>query len=183
MEEKKKSNIVVIKVGSSVLASDHSGLSEDRIRDIADGVGSIRKKGISVILVSSGAIAAGIKILKLCSRPESLPEVQACAAIGQAEMMKKYDEAFKHAGLLVAQVLLTQDDINDRERYLNARNTLFALLERESVIPIINENDTVSTEEIKFGDNDRLSSLVASMMGADKLLILSDVDGLSIIDL
>ncbi len=182
MEEKKKSHIVVIKVGSSVLTKDAGGLSEDRIRDIADDVAAIRKKGLSVILVSSGAIAAGIKILKLRSRPESLPEIQACAAIGQAEMMKKYGEAFKRADLLVAQVLLTQDDINDRERYLNARNTLFALLEQENVIPVINENDTVSTEEIKFGDNDRLSSLVASMMGSDKLVILSDVDGLYKID-
>ncbi|MCG2704744.1 MAG: glutamate 5-kinase [Candidatus Omnitrophica bacterium] len=179
---KKKDHICVVKIGSSVLAKDSGGIDEDRIKDIAEQVGAVRKKGLAVILVSSGAIAAGIKILKLGARPESLPDVQACAAIGQAEMMKKYEEAFRRVDLLVAQVLLTQDDINDRERYLNARNTLFALLAQDIVIPIINENDTVSTEEIKFGDNDRLSSLVASLIGADKLIIMSDVDGLYKID-
>lgn len=179
MENNKKKNIIcVVKIGSSVLAKDSGGIDEDRIKDIAGQVASLRKKGLTMILVSSGAIAAGIKTLKLRARPDSLPEAQACAAVGQAEMMKEYDEAFRPFGLLVAQVLLTQDDINDRERYLNARNTLFALLAREIVIPVINENDTVSTEEIKFGDNDRLSSLVASLVGADRLIIMSDVDGL-----
>jgi len=173
-----KSKIIVVKIGSSVLAKEGGGLDDSRIQNIAGQIDALRKKGLDVVLVSSGAIAAGIKLLKLDSRPESLPQIQACAAIGQAEMMKKYDEHFKQHGLQVAQVLLTQDDINNRGRYLNARNTLLALLTHEGVIPIINENDTVSTEEIKFGDNDRLSSLVANLVGADKLIIMSDVDGL-----
>ncbi len=179
---KNKNTVYVVKVGSSVLAKDSGGIDEGRIGDIAEQIAAAREKGIAVILVSSGAIAAGMKILGLDSRPKSLPEAQACAAVGQAEMMKKYDDAFRRLNFLVAQVLLTRDDINDRERYLNARNTLFALLERDIVIPVINENDTVSTEEIKFGDNDRLSSLVASLIGADKLIIMSDVDGLYRID-
>ncbi|MDP3789555.1 MAG: glutamate 5-kinase, partial [Candidatus Omnitrophota bacterium] len=174
MENKLK--IIVVKIGSSVLAKDSAGLNDSRIQNIAEQISALRKKGYAVILVSSGAIAAGIKLLKLHTRPEFLPEVQACAAIGQAEMMKKYDEHFRHHGLVAAQVLLTQDDINNRERYLNARNTLTALLSHDGVIPIINENDTVSTEEIKFGDNDRLSGLVASLIEADKLIIMSDVD-------
>ena len=176
--ENKSKKIIVVKIGSSVLAKDTGGLDDSRIQNIAEQVDALRKKGFDVVLVSSGAIAAGIKLLKLHSRPESLPQVQACAAIGQAEMMKKYDAHFTRYGLQVAQVLLTQDDINNRERYLNARNTLLALLTHEGVVPVINENDTVSTEEIKFGDNDRLSSLVANLIEADKLIILSDVDGL-----
>ncbi len=179
----KKSKIIVVKIGSSVLAKDSAGLNDNRIQNIAEQINALRKKGYAFILVSSGAIAAGIKLLKLHARPESLPEIQACAAIGQAEMMKKYDEHFRCYGLKAAQVLLTQDDINNRERYLNARNTLTALLSYDGVIPVINENDTVSTEEIKFGDNDRLSGLVASLIEADKLIIMSDVDGLYKFDL
>lgn len=182
MEDKQKSHIVVVKIGSSVLADEAGGLDENRINEIAEQVDRIYKKPaekrLDVVLVSSGAIAAGIKLLKLTSRPGSLPEIQACAAVGQAELMKKYDEAFRKHGLFVAQVLLTQDDINNRERYLNARNTLLALLTRLDIVPVINENDTVSTEEIKFGDNDKLASLVASLIEADKLIIMSDVDGL-----
>lgn len=178
MVNSNKSKIIVVKIGSSVLARESGGLDDSRIQNIAEQICAIRKKGFDVILVSSGAIAAGIKLLKLHARPESLPQIQACAAIGQAEMMKKYDEHFRHHGVQVAQVLLTQDDINNRERYLNARNTLLALLTHEGVIPVINENDTVSTDEIRFGDNDRLSSLVANLIQADKLIIMSDVDGL-----
>ncbi|MBL7070653.1 MAG: glutamate 5-kinase [Candidatus Omnitrophica bacterium] len=177
MAQKNSNKTIVIKVGTSVLASEQSTLDTDVLKNIADGVDRVKKMGFGVIIVTSGAILVGMRIIGLDKRPEYLPEVQACAATGQAELMRSYDEQFKKLNHLTAQVLLTQDDINNRARYLNARNTLLALLKR-GIVPIVNENDTVSTEEIKFGDNDRLSSLVASLIEADKLIIMSNVDGL-----
>lgn len=133
--------------------------------------------GHSVILVSSGAIRAGMARLQLAGRPRSIPQKQAAAAVGQSLLMHTYAEAFDPHRLLVAQVLLTRDDLRDRARYLNARNTFAALL-RSRVVPIVNENDTVAVEEIKFGDNDTLAALVASLVEAETLLLLSDVAGL-----
>jgi glutamate 5-kinase len=169
--------ILVIKIGTSVLADEKGGLDANIVEHIVEQVARIKERGFGAVLVTSGAIVVGMQLLGLKKRPEYLPEIQACAAIGQAHLMRIYDEHFKKFGFLTAQVLLTQDDVNNRTRYLNARNTLLALLKKGS-IPIINENDTVSTEEIKFGDNDRLSSLVANLIEADKLVIMSDVDGL-----
>lgn len=128
-------------------------------------------------MVSSGAIAAGMAALGLKQRPKNLHELQACAAIGQSKLMAIYDELFAARGIVVAQVLLTHDDLNDRQRHLNARNTLETLLAR-GVVPVINENDTVAVEKIKFGDNDRLGALTATLIDADALIILSHVEGL-----
>ena len=128
-------------------------------------------------MVSSGAIGSGMGLLKLKERPKTLSKLQACAAVGQLHLMQAYDDLFRAHSLLTAQVLLTQEDLNDRQRYLNAKNTLLTLL-GEGVVTIVNENDTVSTDEIKFGDNDKLSSLVANLIEADLLILLSNVDGL-----
>ena len=177
MAKRIAAKILVIKIGTSVLTGEGNSLDTDIIKDITEQVAEIKKNGFAVIIVTSGAIVVGMQLLHLNKRPEYLPEIQACAAIGQAQLMKIYDDHFKKVKLTTAQVLLTQDDINDRTRYLNARNTMLALLEKD-VIPIVNENDTVSTEEIKFGDNDRLSSLVANLIEAQKLIIMSNVDGL-----
>jgi glutamate 5-kinase len=160
---------LVIKVGSGVVGSG----MEPLIAQIAQ----LRRDGRQVILVSSGAIAAGMGVLGLKQRPRSLAQLQACAAIGQGKLMAAYDGLFGKHGLHVAQVLLTHDDLRSRQRHLNARNTLLQLLD-DGVIPVINENDTVAVEEIKFGDNDRLSALVATLVDADLLIILSHVEGL-----
>ena len=168
---------LVVKVGSSLLFSKTEGIDSARLHTITRQVASLSKEGVQVILVSSGAIACGTKLLGLPARPTSLPEAQAAAAVGQAKLVKYYDDDLRHKGFLTSQVLLTQDDLRDRKRYWNARNTLLSLL-RFKTIPIINENDTVATEEISWGDNDRLSSMVACLVGADLLVILSDIDGL-----
>jgi len=178
MSKKKKSSVLVIKLGTRMLTSGTTNrLCESRIRVIVSQVSELVKRGFKVVLVSSGAIGAGMGILGLKTRPQFLPKLQACAAIGQGELMKIYSKLFKAKKHTVAQVLLTQDDLDSRERYLNAKNTLNMLLD-SGVVPIVNENDTVSTEEIKLGDNDRLSSLVANLIEADKLIILTDVDNL-----
>ena len=168
---------IVVKVGSALLFSKAEGIDRERLHTVTKQVASLRKEGIQVVLVSSGAIACGTKLLGLRSRPTSLPEAQAAAAVGQAKLMQYYDDDLRHRGFLTSQVLLTQEDLRDRKRYWNARNTLLSLL-RFKTIPVINENDTVATEEISVGDNDRLSSMVACLVGADLLVILSDVDGL-----
>jgi len=167
---------VVVKVGSNVLASGKR-LDPCRIHHLALQLSSLREEGHEVILVSSGAILAGSSQLKRKGRSKDIPLKQAAAAIGQIRLMWAYQDAFQFQGQMVAQVLLTQDDIRDRSRYLNARNTLISLL-RLDVIPIINENDTVAVEEIRFGDNDQLSALVANLVDADLLIILTDLDGL-----
>jgi glutamate 5-kinase len=167
---------LVVKVGSNVLASGER-LDPCRIHHLALQLSSLREDDHEMILVSSGAILAGLSQLKWKGRPKEIPLKQAAAAIGQSRLMWAYQDAFQFQGQMVAQVLLTQDDVRDRSRYLNARNTLISLLHL-GVIPIINENDTVAVEEIRFGDNDQLSALVANLVDADLLIILTDLDGL-----
>jgi glutamate 5-kinase len=167
---------LVIKIGSSLITTSGTGVGPDRIDAVAAEIALIRG-GREVVLVTSGAIATGVARLALPERPRSIPEKQAAAAVGQSALMWHYEAAFKRHGISVGQVLLTAQDISDRTRYLNARNTLLALL-RFDVLPIVNENDTVAVEEIKVGDNDNLSALVASLIDADLLVLLTDVDGL-----
>ncbi len=173
-----KSHRIVIKVGSAVLTDSEQGLDHGRIERLVSDMASIMSRGIEVILVSSGAIAAGLAKLglkKTKNMPLSLK--QASAAIGQSGLMWAYEKTFASHGLKVAQVLLTREDLSNRTRFLNARNTIQTLL-HYGVIPIINENDTVSVDEIKFGDNDNLSGMVVHLADAALLIILSDIDGL-----
>lgn len=181
MRKKTKFKKIVIKVGTKTLTSKNGKLNKAKIRQLVSQITRLMKQGIKVILVSSGAIAEGMSVMGLRQRPENLPFLQAAAAIGQSRLMRIYNHYFHEKKIVAAQVLLTQADLNDRKRYLNARNTLNELLERKAV-PIVNENDTVSTDEIKFGDNDKLSALVANLIGADCLIILTDVDGLYCLD-
>ena len=167
---------VVVKVGSGLVTAPNVGPDPDSIERLAADVAAVRRDR-EVALVSSGAIATGMARLALPERPRLIPEKQAAAAVGQSALMWQYEIAFKRHGLMVGQVLLTAQDIGDRTRYLNARNTLLALL-AFGVVPIVNENDTVAVEEIKVGDNDNLSALVASLVEADLLILLTDVDGL-----
>ncbi|MCK9172533.1 MAG: glutamate 5-kinase [Desulfuromonas thiophila] len=167
---------VVIKIGSAVLSGD-SGLNLAQIEKLSANLWQLRQRGYDVIVVSSGAVAAGKKDLGICGRPQTIALKQAAAAIGQSRLMRFYRSAFRSRGGNVAQILLTRDDLANRRRYLNARNTLMTLLEY-GIVPIINENDTVVVDEIRFGDNDNLSSMVASLVEANLLVILSDVDGL-----
>lgn len=166
---------LVVKVGSAVVANtDGSSAIFERL---AVEMRLLKEAGVEAVIVSSGAIALGMKRLGLGTRPASIPERQAVAAVGQGSLMSSYDAAFGRHGQLVAQVLLTHDDLASRQRFLNARNTLMTLL-RLSICPVINENDTVATEELKFGDNDALSALVTNLVEADLLVILTDIDGL-----
>jgi len=169
---------VVIKVGSGVI-SDLNGLDLERIATLCEDVHALRQRGYEVILVSSAAVAAGKADLgiKGSARTLPLPIKQAAAAIGQSRLMRAYKDALRKHGLTAAQVLLTRDDLANRRRYLNARNTLMTLLEY-GVVPIINENDTVVIDEIRFGDNDNLSAMATNLVEAQLLVILSDVDGL-----
>jgi len=167
---------VVVKVGSGLITTPAAGADQGRIDALADEIAAARD-GREVVLVSSGAIVTGMARLALSERPQSIPEKQAAAAVGQSALMWHYEAAFKRHGITVGQVLLTAEDIADRARYLNARNTLQALL-RFGVLPVVNENDTVAVEEIKVGDNDNLSALVAACVDADLLVLLTDVDGL-----
>ena len=167
----------VIKVGSALLTDDGKGINETVISSWAAQIATMREQGIEVVMVSSGAVAAGIKRLGWPHRPETMHELQAAAAVGQSELVHTYERAFGAHGLHCAQILLTHADLANRQRYLNARNTLNTLLEL-GVIPIINENDTVATEEIRFGDNDNLAALVANIVDADVLVVLTDQNGL-----
>jgi glutamate 5-kinase len=168
---------VVVKVGSGLITLPNQGPSAERISRLAADVAQLVKDRREVALVSSGAIATGMARLRLAARPRSIPEKQAAAAVGQSALMWHYEQAFKKHGIQVGQVLLTGQDISDRSRYLNARNTLLALLEF-GVLPVVNENDTVAVDEIKVGDNDNLAALVAHLIDADLLVLLTDVDGL-----
>ncbi|MBI2884376.1 MAG: glutamate 5-kinase [Candidatus Methylomirabilis oxyfera] len=168
---------LVVKVGSAVLSKGERALHQATLERIARELIWLRKKGYQVVLVSSGAILAGMDRLGLTERPGSIPLKQAAAAVGQSLLMRRYEEIFAPYGQKLGQLLLTQDDFRSRHRYLNARNTLFTLLHL-GVLPVINENDTVAVEEIRFGDNDHLSALVATLLGADLLVILTDLDGL-----
>ena len=167
---------IVIKIGSSLFCTGNV-LDFSFVQGIAQQIALLRQEGREILLVSSGAIALGMSLLKLAGRPKELSQLQAVAAIGQNELMNMYRGFFEKHDAHCAQVLLTWEDFDSRKRYLNAKNTLLTILKLGS-IPIINENDTVSTEEIKFGDNDRLSALVAAAVSADLLVMLSDIDGL-----
>lgn len=166
---------VIVKIGSGVISTD-DGLDQAMLDSIASDLCDLRQQGLEVIVVSSGAVAAGKGQLGIVGRPQTIPQKQAAAAIGQTRIIRAYKETFLARGHMVAQVLLTRDDLSNRRRYLNARNTLTTLLEY-GVTPIVNENDTVVVEEIRFGDNDNLSALVTSLIEGDLLVILSDVDG------
>jgi glutamate 5-kinase len=172
-----KTRRVVVKIGSRILVNDHQGLDETRLASLVAQMAGERQAGRQVICVSSGAVAAGLRELGYTARPTDLPSIQASAAIGQARLMQLYRTLFAQHGLNVAQVLLTHADLRSRERHLNARNTFATLLEH-GVIPIVNENDTVSVEEIRFGDNDQLSALVAMLVHADLLVMLTTTEGL-----
>ncbi|MDD5557950.1 MAG: glutamate 5-kinase [bacterium] len=172
---------IVVKVGTNVLSDDRGRISGRLVGEIARQVAALRRDGREVILVTSGAIAAGMEIMGLSRRPRSLPRLQAAAAVGQGSLMHLYAGRFGEHGARVAQILLTADDLKARHRHLNARLTIMALLEG-GIVPVINENDTVSTEEIRFGDNDILSALVAALVGADLLVILTDAPGLMTAD-
>ncbi len=168
----------VVKIGSRVLAGGQAtGVDATRIAALADEVLSLAARGVETVVVSSGAIACGVRRLGLAERPDDLPRLQAAAAAGQIALMRLYEEAFSARGRVAAQVLLTHADVADRRRFLNARGTLRALLDLGAV-PIVNENDTVATAEIRFGDNDNLSADVAAMVEADLLVLLTDVEGL-----
>jgi glutamate 5-kinase len=167
---------VVVKVGSNVLTEDH-GLNLRAIRSISRQICRLIDDEIEIILVSSGAMASGIRKVGLDKRPDEIPKRQAIAAVGQAGLIMAYEKAFVRYHKKVAQILLTGDDLNNRKRYLNARNTLRMLLSWQ-VVPIINENDTVMTEEIQFGDNDNLAAMITLLMDADILVNLTDIDGL-----
>lgn len=167
---------IVVKIGSrAIVQGDRPG--EGRFQSMADQIAGLHELGRTVILVSSGAVAMGYQRLGLTKRPTLLPELQATAAVGQARLIEAYEAAFAKHGKHVAQVLLTHAEVADRKRYLNARAAMDAMIELGAV-PIINENDTISTEELQFGDNDQLASMVAPLSGADLLVLLTDVEGL-----
>ncbi len=168
---------VVVKVGSSSLTTREGGLDEVLIDSIVDQLAECRSRGAEVLLVSSGAIAAGLAPLGLAKRPRGLAAQQAAASVGQGLLVHRYRDSFARHGLVTGQVLLTLEDVTRRQHYRNSRQTLATLLEM-GVVPIVNENDTVATHEIRFGDNDRLAALVAHQVQADLLVLLSDVDGL-----
>jgi glutamate 5-kinase len=183
-----KARRIVIKVGTNVVMRDDGRLALSQLYGIAEAVARLRLQGRDVLIVSSGAVGLGMERIGLVTRPTELAQIQACAAIGQSRLMAIYDDAFDKLGCRTAQVLLTEDDFRDPDRYSNLRSTLVSLLALR-VIPVINENDTVSTAELDhpansperqrvFGDNDKLSALVMTHIDADLLLLLSDVDGL-----
>jgi len=168
---------LVVKVGSALVTNDGRGLDRDFIADCARQIAALHAEGRQILLVSSGAIAAGMQRLGWTVRPHAMHDLQAAAAVGQMGLAQAYESTFLGLGLKAAQILLTHEDLADRTRYLNARSTLNTLLEL-GVVPIINENDTVVTDEIKFGDNDTLGALVANLVEADALIILTDQAGL-----
>ncbi len=172
---------VVVKVGSSSITTADGGIDDDRIGALADALAARAAAGIQVVLVSSGAIAAGLAPLGLPRRPRDLATQQAAASVGQGLLVARYSAAFARHGVRSGQILLTADDLMRRAHYRNAQRTLGRLLEL-GVLPIVNENDTVATDEIRFGDNDRLAALVAHVVRAGALILLSDVDGLYDVD-
>lgn len=167
----------VVKIGSALLTADGCGLDERAMSVWVAQMVALREAGIELVLVSSGAVAAGMSRLGWTARPHAVHELQAAAAVGQMELVKAWESSFDQFGYSTAQVLLTHDDLSDRKRYLNSRSTLRTLLGL-GVVPVINENDTVATDEIRFGDNDTLAALVANLVEADLLVILTDRDGM-----
>lgn len=168
---------IVVKVGSSSLTAERGGVDDERVEALVRALADRRAAGAQIVLVSSGAIATGFPSLGLRTRPRDLATQQASASVGQGMLLARYTQAFAGHGITVGQVLLTSDDVTRRNHYRNAQRTLFRLLEL-GVLPIVNENDTVATDEIRVGDNDRLAALVAHVVQADALVLLSDVDGL-----
>jgi len=168
---------LVVKVGSTLVTNEGRGLDHAAVANWAEEIAALSRDGREMVLVSSGAIAEGIKRLGWKTRPHAIHELQAAAAVGQMGLVQAYESAFATFGLRTAQILLTHDDLSDRRRYLNARSTLRTLIAL-GVIPIINENDTVTTDEIKVGDNDTLGALVANLIEADVLVLLTDQAGL-----
>lgn len=168
---------IVVKIGSSSLTSDEGGINRQKIRFFSQELSTLQQGGNQVLLVTSGAVAAGFRQIGYAKRPKHLHEKQAAAAVGQALLMQAYEEAFAKDGIGVAQILLTRSDFSNRTRIHNAQMTIEELL-KHGIIPIINENDTVSVNELKFGDNDTLSALVANLVKANQLCILTDTDGL-----
>jgi len=167
----------VIKIGSALLTNDGTALNTDGIANWVEQVVALKKQGLEVVLVSSGAVAEGMTRLGWSKRPKAIHELQAAAAVGQMGLIQTYESCFQKHNLHTAQILLTHDDLSNRQRYLNARSTLRTLLDM-NVIPVVNENDTVVTDEIRFGDNDTLAALVANLIEADGLILLTDQDGL-----
>jgi glutamate 5-kinase len=167
----------IVKIGSALLTANGQGLDQEAMADWVRQMVALQESGLELILVSSGAVAEGMVRMGLRTRPESIHELQACAAIGQMGLVQAYESFFREHGARTAQILLTHDDLSDRQRYLNARNTLRTLIEWK-VLPVINENDTVATDEIRFGDNDTLGALVANLVEADTLVILTDQEGM-----
>lgn len=167
----------VVKIGSALLTADGEGLDQKAIAGWVDQMAALRKQGIEIVLVSSGSIAEGMSRLNMTSRPHELHRLQAAAAVGQMGLIQTYESNFQRYEMHTAQVLLTHDDLSNRQRYLNARSTIRELL-KLGVVPVINENDTVVTDEIRFGDNDSLGALVANLVEADALIILTDQRGL-----
>ncbi len=167
---------VVVKIGSSILADKNGRISHNALLGVAHGIAAIRRKGIQIILVSSGAIASGMQHLGFRKKPKKIAELQACAAIGQPILMHLYQRALSAKRLHAAQILLTRSDLENKAQYANARHTIRELL-RHGVVPIINENDTVVVDEIRVGDNDNLAALVAQLVEADLLVLLTDQAG------
>lgn len=167
----------VVKIGSALLTNDGRGLDEQGIAGWVDQMAALRQQGVELVLVSSGSVAAGMHRLGMSSRPHEIHKLQAAAAVGQMGLVQTYESSFKRHGVQTAQILLTHDDLSNRKRYLNARGTLGSLL-KWGVVPVVNENDTVVTDEIRFGDNDTLAALVANLVVADVLIILTDQQGL-----
>jgi glutamate 5-kinase len=168
---------VVVKVGSSTLTYDNGAFNLRSMELLVRQLSDIHNRGIDVVLVTSGAIAAGIGKLGLKERPKTIPQKQAAAAIGQVALMHMYDKLFAEYGNVTAQILITREDMDHEDRFINAHNTFSTLFE-DNVIPIVNENDAIATEEIKFGDNDTLSAVVCKLVEGDLLILLSDIDGL-----
>ena len=167
----------VVKIGSALLTDDGKGLDKEAISGWVDQLATLRQQGVEIVLVSSGSIAQGMVLLGWTQKPKEIHNLQAAAAVGQMGLVQCYEESFSRHDMRTAQILLTHDDLTHRERYLNARGTLRALVGL-NVIPVVNENDTVVTDEIRFGDNDTLGALVANLVEADLLVILTDQDGL-----
>ncbi|KAB7666185.1 glutamate 5-kinase [Bacillus sp. B1-b2] len=176
-DQDKQIKRVVIKIGSSSLTSMHGEISRKKLEKLVEQIVELKDAGYEVAVVSSGAVAAGYRKLGCIKRPTSLPEKQAAASIGQGLLMESYSELFLSHGYVASQILITRSDFSDEKRYTNMKNTLNVLLNR-GIIPIINENDTVTVDRLKFGDNDTLSAKVAALIQGDQLIILSDVDGL-----
>ncbi len=177
----KDAQTIVVKVGSSLLTDPQNGLARSVIQRLGDEIAALLDAGKQVLLVSSGAVVEGIARLGLSQRPQTMHELQAAAAVGQMGLIEAWEQAFAQADLHTALVLLTHDDLADRQRYLNARATLRTLL-GQGVVPVINENDSVATDEIRFGDNDTLAALVTNLLQADLLVILTDTEGLLSVD-